>query len=228
MNKELEQLYAQYSQVNDISKDVFFNSYKQFGDTYINFIQEALKKKENSQETPSNSSGLGENQPTTISAQGNPQITSVPISQDLDLNQAQIEAMQGVQNPASLNLELPQQSVNQNGLLESNGEVNTSSSVLEDSFNKNIQNGIGEVKDFVQDQITNPNNASLRVLQRKHEEQFNNVTQTTPQVSESENINTTNNDFVDFGNGITYLKNYYPKKKQKRNLIKKLLNLQKM
>ena len=46
----------------------------------------------------------------------------MPISQDLDLNQAQIEAMQGVQNPASLNLELPQQSVNQNGLLESNGK----------------------------------------------------------------------------------------------------------
>ena len=90
----------------------------------------AAFKKGNSQETPSNSSGLGENQPTPISAQGNPQITSVPISQDLDLNQAQIEAMQGVQNPASLNLELPQKSVNQNGLLESNGEVNTSSSVL--------------------------------------------------------------------------------------------------
>ena len=80
MNKELEQLYAQYSQVNDISRDVFLNSYEQFGDTYINFIQEALKKKENSQETPSNSLGLGENQPTPISAQGNPQITSVPIS----------------------------------------------------------------------------------------------------------------------------------------------------
>ena len=62
----------------------------------------------------------------------------MPISHDLDLNQAQIEAMQGVQNPASLNLELPQQSVNQNGLLESNVEVNTSSSVLEDSFNKKI------------------------------------------------------------------------------------------
>ena len=98
-------------------------------------------KKGNPQETPSSSSGLGENQPTPISAQGNPQITSVPISQDLDLNQAQIEAMQGVQNPASLNLELPQQSVNQNGLLESNGEVNTSSSVLEDSFNNFIQEG---------------------------------------------------------------------------------------
>ena len=107
MNKELEQLYAQYSQVNDISRDVFLNSYEQFGDTYINFIQEALKEKGNSQETPSSSSGLGENQPTPISAQGNPQITSVPISQDLDLNQSQIEAMQGVQNPASLNLELP-------------------------------------------------------------------------------------------------------------------------
>ena len=132
MNKELEQLYTQYSQVNDISRDVFLNSYEQFGDTYINFIQETLKKKENSQETPSNSLGLGENQPTPISAQGNPQITSVPISQDLDLSQAQVEAMQGVQNPASLNLELPQQSVNQNGSLESNGEVNTSSSVLED------------------------------------------------------------------------------------------------
>ena len=104
----------------------------------------------------------------------------MPISQDLDLNQAQIEAMQGVQNPASLNLELPQQSVNQNGLLESNGEVNTSSSVLEE-FNKNIQNGIGEVKDFVQDQITNPNNASLRVLPRKYENQFNNTTTATPQ-----------------------------------------------
>ena len=91
MNKELEQLYAQYSQVNDISRDVFLNSYEQFGDTYINFIQESLKKKGNSQETPSSSSGLGENQPTPISAQGNPQITSVPISQDLDLNQSQIE-----------------------------------------------------------------------------------------------------------------------------------------
>ena len=90
--------------------------------------------------------------------------------------------MQGVQNPASLNLELPQQSVNQNGLLESNGEVNTSSSVLEE-FNKNIQNGIGEVKDFVQDQITNPNNALLRVLPRKYEEQFNNVTQTTSELT---------------------------------------------
>ena len=64
--------------------------------------------------------------------------------------------------------------------MESNGEVNTSSSVLEE-FNKNIQNGIGEVKDFVQDQITNPNNASLRVLPRKYENQFNNTTTATPQ-----------------------------------------------
>ena len=66
MNKELEQLYAQYSQVNDISKDVFLNSYEQFGDTYINFIQEALKKKENSQETPKNSSGLKKNKQKQI------------------------------------------------------------------------------------------------------------------------------------------------------------------
>ena len=173
MNKELEQLYAQYSQVNDISRDVFLNSYEQFGDTYINFIQEALKKKENSQETPSSSSDLGENQPTPISAQGNPQITSVPISQDLDLNQAQVEAMQGVQNPASLNLELPQQSVNQNGLLESNGEVNTSSSALEDSFNNFIQQG-GELP-------LNPTSTKLNVLPRAYENQFNNRTTTTPQ-----------------------------------------------
>ena len=94
--------------------------------------------------------------------------------------------------------------------------------MLEDSFNKNIQNGIGEVKDFVQDQITNPNNASLRVLPRKHEEQFNNVTQTTPQVSESENINTTNNDFVDFGNGITLPKELLPEEKTKDEFNKEI------
>ena len=128
--------------------------------------------------------------------------------------------MQGVQNPASLNLELPQQSVNQNGLLESNGEVNTSSSVLEDSFNKFIQEG-GQLP-------LNPTSTRLNVLPRAYEEQFNNVTESTPQVSESENINTTNNDFVDFGNGITLPKELLPEEKQKRNLIKKLLNLQKM
>ena len=195
MNKDINLLYEQYKSLgNPETFDEFVQLKDQAGEDIFfefmnNYVSDSLKKKGNSQETPSSSSGLGENQPTPISAQGNPQITSVPISQDLDLNQAQIEAMQGVQNPASLNLELPQQSVNQNGLLESNGEVNTSSSVLEDSFNKNIQNGIGEVKDFVQDQITNPNNASLRVLPRKYEEQFNNVTQTTPQVSVTENIN---------------------------------------
>ena len=186
MNKDINLLYEQYKSLgNPETFDEFVQLKDQAGEDIFfefmnNYVSDSLKKKENSQETPSNSSGLGENQPTPIYAQGNPQVTSVPISQDLDLNQAQVEAIQGVQNPASLNLELPQQSVNQNGLLESNGEVNTSSSVLEDSFNKNIQNGIGEVKDFVQDQITNPNNASLRVLPRKYENQFNN-TATIPQ-----------------------------------------------
>ena len=122
--------------------------------------------------------------------------------------------MQGVQNPASLNLELPQQSVNQNGLLESNGEVNTSSSVLEDSFNNFIQEG-GQLP-------LNPNSTRLNVLPRAYEEQFNNVTQATPQVSQSENINTTNNDFVDFGNGITLPKELLPEEKTKEEFNKEI------
>ena len=183
MNKDINLLYEQYKSLgNPETFDEFVQLKDQAGEDVFfefmnNYVSDSLKKKENSQETPSNSLGLGENQPTPISAQGNPQITSVPISQDLDLSQAQVEAMQGVQNPASLNLELPQQSVNQNGSLESNGEVNTSSSALEE-FNKNIQNGISEVKDFVQDQTTNPNNASLRVLPKKYENQFNNTSTT--------------------------------------------------
>ena len=227
MNKDINLLYEQYKSLgNPETFDEFVQLKEQAGEDVFfefmnNYVSDSLKKKENSQETPSSSLGLGENQPTPTSAQGNPQITSVPISQDLDLNQAQIEAMQGVQNPASLNLELPQQSVNQNGLLEANGEVNTSSSVLEE-FNKNIQNGINEVNDFVQDQITNPNNSSLRVLPRKYENQFNNVTQATPQVSESENINTTNNDFVDFGNGITLPKELLPEEKTKEEFNKEI------
>ena len=184
MNEDI--LYQQYLSNNTDSPISIeeFTSLKSImsPEDFDNFV--GLKKKENSQETPSNSLDLGENQPTPISAQGNPQITSVPISQDLDLNQAQVEAMQGVQNPA---LDLQQPLVNQNGSLESNGEVNTSSSALEE-FNKNIQNGISEVKDFVQDQITNPNNASLRVLPKKYENQFNNRTTATPQKEEVGNV----------------------------------------
>ena len=176
MNEDI--LYQQYLSNNTDSPISIeeFTSLKSImsPEDFNNFV--GVKKKENSQETPSNSLGLEENQPTPTSAQGNPQITSVPISQDLDLIQAQLEAMQGVQNPA---LDLQQPLANQNGSLESNGVTNTSSSVLEE-FNKNIQNGIGEVKDFVQDQITNPSNASLRVLPKKYENQFNN-TSTIPQ-----------------------------------------------
>lgn len=220
MNKDINSLYEQYKSLgNPETFDEFVQLKDQVGEDMFfefmnNYVSDSLKKKENSQETPSNSSGLGENQPTPISAQGNPQITSVPISQDLDLNQAQIEAMQGVQNPASLNLELPQQSVNQNGLLESNGEVNTSSSVLEDSFNKFIQEG-GQLP-------LNPTSTRLNVLPRAYEEQFNNVTQTTPQVSVSENINATNNDFVDFGNGITLPKELLPEEKTKEEFNKEI------
>ena len=214
MNEDI--LYQQYLSNNTESPISIeeFTSLKSImsPEDFDNFV--GLKKKENSQETPSSSLGLGENQPTPIYAQGNPQITSVPISQDLDLNQAQIEAMQGVQNPASLNLELPQQSVNQNGLLESNGEVNASSSVLEDSFNNFIQEG-GQLPLI-------PTSTRLNVFSRAYEEQFNNVTQTTPQVSESENINTTNNDFVDFGNGITLPKELLPEEKTKEEFNKEI------
>ena len=179
MNKDINLLYEQYKSLgNPETFDEFVQLKDQAGEDVFfefmnNYVSDSLKKKENSQETPNNSLGLGENQPTPISAQGNPQITSVPISQDLDLNQAQVEAMQGVQNPASLNLELPQQSVNQNGSLESNGEVNTSSSALEDSFNNFIQQG-GELP-------LNPTSTKLNVLPRAYEEQFNNTTTATPQ-----------------------------------------------
>lgn len=220
MNKDINLLYEQYKSLgNPETFDEFVQLKDQAGEDMFfefmnNYVSDSLKKKENSQETPSSSLGLGENQPTPISAQGNPQITSVPISQDLDLNQAQVEAMQGVQNPASLNLELPQQSVNQNGLLESNGEVNASSSVLEDSFNNFIQEG-GQLPLI-------PTSTRLNVFSRAYEEQFNNVTQTTPQVSESENINTTNNDFVDFGNGITLPKELLPEEKTKEEFNKEI------
>lgn len=220
MNKDINSLYEQYKSLgNPETFDEFVQLKEQAGEDMFfefmnNYVSDSLKKKENSQEIPSSSSGLEENQPTPISAKENPQITSVPISQDLDLNQAQIEAMQGVQNPASLNLELPQQSVNQNGLLESNGEVNTSSSVLEDSFNNFIQEG---------SQLPlNPTSTRLNVLPRAYEEQFNNVTQTTPQVSVSENTNTTNNDFVDFGNGITLPKALLPEEKTKDEFNKEI------
>ena len=199
MNKDINSLYEQYKSLgNPETFDEFVQLKDQAGEDVFfefmnNYVSDSLKKKENSQETPNNSLGLGENQPTPISAQGNPQTTSVPISQDLDLNQAQIEAMQGVQNPA---LDLQQPLVNQNGLLESNGEVNTSSSALEE-FNKNIQNGISEVKDFVQDQITNPNNASLRVLPKKYENQFNNRTTATPQKEEVGNVSLPKNSKID-------------------------------
>ena len=179
MNKDINLLYEQYKSLgNPETFDEFVQLKDQAGEDMFfefmnNYVSDSLKKKENYQETPSSSSGLGENQPTPISAQGNPQITSVPISQDLDLNQAQIEAMQGVQNPASLNLELPQQSVNQNGLLESNGAVNTSSSALEDSFNKFIQEG-GQLP-------LNPTSTRLNVLPRAYENQFKNITESTPQ-----------------------------------------------
>ena len=77
----------------------------------------------------------------------------------------------------------------------------------EDSFNNFIQEG-GQLP-------LNPTSTRLNVLPRAYEEQFNNVTQATPQVSQSENINTTNNDFVDFGNGITLPKELLPEEKTK-------------
>ena len=79
MNEDI--LYQQYLSNNTESPISIeeFTSLKSImsPEDFDNFV--GLKKKGNSQETPSSSSGLEENQPTPISAQGNPQITSVEM-----------------------------------------------------------------------------------------------------------------------------------------------------
>ena len=97
---ELDKLLEDYSIASDTPTEVIKTSLEQEGENYVSFMQDYLKKKDN---------------PNQNLAIGNPQsemdlTTSVPISQDLDLNQAQIQAMNQVENPTLQSSDiLPQQ-----------------------------------------------------------------------------------------------------------------------
>lgn len=104
MNEQLNTLYEQYKLAgNDETQEQFLEARDLLGEEkFLNFVNSQIeeKKKDN---------------PNQNLAIGNPQsemdlTTSVPISQDLDLNQAQIQATNQVENPTLQSSDiLPQQ-----------------------------------------------------------------------------------------------------------------------
>lgn len=91
MNEELVPLFNQYKSVNpSVTEEMFNKTYDLLGDAYIETIQEEIKKKVE----PSSQEVLSETQiePTSTN-EAIPNVVSTPISNDLQLNQQQVDIL---------------------------------------------------------------------------------------------------------------------------------------
>ena len=188
MNKDINTLYEQYkSRGNNDSFEDFVSLNNRMGDeqffSFINdYLSTTVKKKGDTQVVQGNTSVEGEPKPTLPSSQDEPMITSVPISNDLQLNQAQQEALnQSMAQPnGNSNLESALPLADTTSSVDLGGMPQDSSSVSQD-FNTFLEQGI---------QLpSNPNNNRINfTYDTNYENQFNN--QANPSVSNVE-LNTT-------------------------------------
>ena len=222
MNEQLESLYLEYSKTNDVTREMFLNTYNALGAEYISMVEDeinSVKKKEDTQPINQNPTPTGDVNIPTLNQEENLNV-SVPLSNDLDLNQEQQQLIQPTQNNgvSSSELQLPLETTTTASDLVGANQDSLSAS---QDFNKFLEQNV---------QLpSNPNNARLNVLPLSYENQFKNVTQelTKPNSTSTNNLLETPNGYVDFGNGIQLPKELLPEEKTQEEFNKEVSNLAK-
>ena len=116
MDENVKSIFDQYKLINpDVTENIFLNSYEVMGEVYLQNVQDDLKKKVN---------------PT------GPQVTAVPISNELEMNPAQEKQLEAVQSESSTGLD----STGMEGSLES-GSTQDNTGNVELSRFANLQQG---------------------------------------------------------------------------------------
>ena len=111
MNEQLESLYLEYSKTNDVTREMFLNTYNALGAEYISMVEDeinSVKKKEDTQSINQTPTQTGDVNTPTLNQEENLNV-SVPLSNDLQLNQEQQQLIQPIQNNgvSSSELQLP-------------------------------------------------------------------------------------------------------------------------
>ena len=219
MDKEL--LYQQYLSKNTDTPLSFeeFTSLESImaPEDFQSFI--GLKKKEDTNQVEQISTPTENVNTPTLNQEENLNV-SVPLSNDLQLNQEQQQLIQPTQNNgvSSSELQLPLETTTTASELVGANQDSLSAS---QDFNKFLEQNV---------QLpSNPNNARLNVLPLSYENQFKNVTQelNKPNSTSTNNLLETPNGYVDFGNGIQLPKELLPEEKTQEEFNKEVSNLAK-
>lgn len=165
MNEEqLQALFTQYKSVNpNITDETINETYNNFGDQYIQIIQDELKKKVGTQEQEI----ISETQidPTSINT-ATPNVVSTPLSNDLQLNSQQVEVL-NQQQPQSSTESV---SIGNQPLLESASTSIPDIQVNLPEISKPILNPVQVIPNFNNRRINETQNSNLDILAGKPNE----------------------------------------------------------
>lgn len=160
MNEEqLQSIFNQYKSVNpNVTEEMFNTSYNLLGDQYVQIIQDELKKKVDPQEQEI----LSETQIDSNSINSaTPNVLATPISNDLQLNQQQVEILNQQQPQTSTVLD----SIGNQSLLVSEFTSPSSSNIDLKEISEPVLNPTQVIPDF--NNIVKPKNNALEVLAGK-------------------------------------------------------------
>lgn len=159
MTEELIPLFNQYKSVNpNVTEEMFNTSYNLLGDKYVQIIQDELKKKVDPQEQEI----LSETQIDSNSINSaTPNVLATPISNDLQLNEQQVEILNQQQPQNSTVLD----STGNQSLLVSESTSPSSSNIDLKEISEPVLNPTQVIPDF--NNIIKPKNNTLEVLAGK-------------------------------------------------------------